>query len=58
MIGRKFKVTKIKFAWHTPFHGRVYTICEGYDPEHHQYPTMTSAGRTWFDKDCVELLPE
>lgn len=55
MVGRKFKVI-VGNVWSKEFVDSTLEICEGYDPEHHQYPAMTKYGRTWFDKDKVQLL--
>lgn len=52
----KIKITKPKHAWHHAFKDHEFEVCDGYNPNHHQYPVMTSCGRTWFDKDAVTVI--
>lgn len=54
----KIKITNPTLCWHHAFRDREFEVCEGYDPKHHQYPVMTAAGRTWFNKNAVTVIEE
>lgn len=55
---KRIKITNPQFAWHQAFAGREFEVCEGFNPEHPQYPVMTSQGRTWFNADAVTVIEE
>lgn len=54
----RIKITKPKHSWHIEFFEQEFEVCEGFNPEHPQYPVMTKYGRTWFDSDAVTVLSD
>jgi len=58
-VGTKFRIIPGKgHFWYEEFHDKILEVCEGYDPDHDQLPTMTDDGRTWFNCDAVEILED
>jgi hypothetical protein len=54
----RIKITNPQFGWHREFVDQEFEVCEGYDPNHPQYPVMTSYGRTWFNVAAVTVIEE
>lgn len=54
----KIRITKPQHLWHHEFRGKIFEVCEGYNPNHPQYPVMTKYGRTWFDFDACTIIEE
>lgn len=52
----RIKITSPQHHWHRVFKDQEFEVCEGYDPNHPQYPVMTSMGRTWFNENAVTVL--
>ena len=52
----RIKITNPEHDWHYAFLNQEFEVCEGYTPEHPQYPVMTKHGRTWFDVSAVTVL--
>lgn len=54
----RIKITDPYIGWHHEFADQEFEVCEGYDPNHHQYPVMTKYGRTWFNEDAVTVVEQ
>lgn len=52
----KIKITNPVHFWHEAFRDMEFEVCEGYDPDHSQYPVMTRFGRTWFDIEAATVI--
>jgi hypothetical protein len=54
----RIKITNPQHAWHLEYSDQEFEVCEGYNPEHPQYPVMTNCGRTWFNAEAVTVIEE
>ena len=52
----RIRITNPTHFWHHEFIDQEFEVCEGYTPDHHQYPVMTQYGRTWFDVNSVTVV--